>query len=924
MKKSKRVLSLLMVLAMVVSLLVVSNATVTQEKVGPGNYSSGEVKVVGQDTLIPITDVSTSLKFYVSFVIYMDPATYLGTRDFSLIFPTYDETIFTSTKALPAMRLLDDQGDYSTKSAILFSGNNYINIGYLGDDSTNKTSSDLGTDGFALQIDIEFSIIDVDKFKAQATHQMSMGVKTNNNSTSLDFSGYLKSASGSQLAGVAISDPGLFSYAPATIKLTGPTVTYDLAGGSRANNMDAFKPAIVGVGLPFTPADGRGLTLPATGGNNPKVFDYWSYGSNQKYYPEAGGTVTMASSGVVMTAVYSDDKDGDGYPDTQENKVTYKLRDGDSGVLVPPSGATANGTFFAEGSNQIINVIPNEKIRDSIVTVDLTNVGPAKWKFVGYYINGTKYTPAELANYTVTGATTVEVRTMPDDNDNDIDDREKVTLNFYAPGANPATAKPLETYKVLDNTPYTVYKDPIKTTGTAIKGNADADPTNVVLPTIPDKYNGGVFKEWVFEPVLDGNGEITEVKVHPVYSENREVLIPDVIEDPNVSEEPEDVTERMDIGTKVIHRDINGNTLKETPITEGSSVLNVVHPVVGTISTLPSRDSNGNPFKGWILTGPNVNAQTGDVTYYLDPYYAKPTKLTVTNPKDAGTTTDDVILPNYNNIDVPVDSTYEIQDDKGNVTEQGKVEDKNGKVTLPTTDKLPARDDEGRIFTGDWTDEVVVNNDGSKHYVFKPVYREPGDGDIDIKVDESVNNNGNGLTVLKGFYDQETIATVKYYVNIANTPAVASDAARLNVVEAAANGFDALTNASVVIGNTDSLVYKGTETRGGVVYGVFEAKYNTVKSGIVSLKLQYKSVPIKATAKGYTVVTVGDLDKNTYINAADIGDLARYVNKILTEPQKGATGNFVYELSDVDKNSVLNASDIGVVARMVNGIIISN
>ncbi|MEG1558069.1 MAG: hypothetical protein RRY69_04655 [Oscillospiraceae bacterium] len=88
-------------------------------------------------------------------------------------------------------------------------------------------------------------------------------------------------------------------------------------------------------------------------------------------------------------------------------EITYSVRNGDQASLAFSKTDIKRGSEIGAGN------IPRLILPQT----------PNKWKLDGYYINGVKYTAAELAVYKPTANTQVEIRTFPDDNDDNNDDR---------------------------------------------------------------------------------------------------------------------------------------------------------------------------------------------------------------------------------------------------------------------------------------------------------------------------------------------------------------------------------------------------------------------------------------------------------------------------------------------------------------------
>ena len=900
----KRALSILLVAAMLISLIVFSSAeakTPGFHDVGPGNLSGGSVQVVGQETVVAHDGLTNETSIQVKFNFFIDPASYYA----------YSGGHYTLSYE---SEYLSFDGDYQARFFVNGVRNNNYRINF--DDAHVNIYNDLipsdmpsplvGANGLAIELIMFFTPTTASKFlelDPSVGTEVKLSYFKSNRDGLYDFAVF-----DNGINEISLLEANLLPAIPAVVTYSGNMVTYDVGAGTRAD-MDAFKPVIVASGLPVIIADGTGLVIPAGGGNVAKAFDHWKSGSTTY---ESGQTIPMPNGGLPLTAVYSDDANEDGTPDNKQIKVTYTRRTGDEGVLTAPTGTTANGKFITEGNNKVIYVTSGRTISTSIATLDLT--GLTDWEFAGYFIGSTKYDDTALSALTVTAPITIELRAMLDTNENGIDDRDTVTLTFLEPDG----VTEVDSIDVLDRTPYTVYKEPTKDTILDFgEAGESGDPTEVTLPVVPSIIPGGKHTGWSIEPIMDGT-KIIGVNAVPVYSEDQQVEIPD-LRDPVDPEKPlvPPIVE-LNSGAVLIHRGVNGQSIG-TPITIGSDdeIQLIAHPVVGDYANLPTRYNN-KPFAGWTLTGPvaAANPQNPDI-YYLDPYYANPIDLTITDPKKESDTTDDVTLDGFDEKVVPADSTYEVLDEEGNVMDSGKIADEGGEITLPFTEDLPVRNGDGDIFTGDWTVREEKNEDGSPNFVIAPEYAAPTGDDITIVVDVDSNANGNGLAVLKGFYANDLTSTASFYVRIGDGPAIASDAGRFNVAATAAFGFETLARPSLHIGELSAVTYVGPKTIAGVVYSEFSVTYKTVKSGIVKIAMSYGNVVPTEVPGGYVIVTVADGNKDGRVSSTDVSTSLRVTNEKST-PAKGEAGAYLYELMDINMDDRFSSTDISIVIRMVN------
>ena len=908
MKTGRKALSMLLAIAMLCSLAIFSSAesqTAGIHTVGPDDLSGGFVQIVGQKTVVSYDSLTGTPTINVVFKLFMDDE-HFAVQSFGSLMEWNTEYLTLQKTGYDLLVDGEEYDDYvpfnlSYRDSTL-RNSGFVRIGFQGDIPTEST-----LDAENCAFELIFSFRPTAKFaELDPTNGTLVTLTLDNLSGEPDMMTY---QSGQTKVQTLWSD--VRNSKPAVVTYTASMVTYDLGDGD-CEDLTLFAPKAVQAGTPFTLADGSDLKVAAEDNSGiPQVFDHWTDGTT-KY--ASGATIpSMSADGLSLSAVYADDADGDGVADYKEIKVAYTLRGGDEGTLIAPSTKTDNGFFVTEGSNKVIFVEENEAIGDSIATVDVSAF--EDWEFVGYFIDGDEYTEAELAALEITAETVIELRTMLDTNGNGIDDRTNVTIDFFAPDGTP-----IKSLEVPDGTPYTIYEDPAKeneaSSGEA--GENGDDPTEVTLPDVPATIPSGKHTGWEIEPVLDTDDKVIGIVAVPVYSEAQDVTIPNVITDPETDEEPEDIVTDMDTGSVIVHNDINGNPIMETEVGSSDEVQVIEHPTPGApeYPTLPKRDEDGNPFVGWVLSGPEEGDEGEDV-YTLDPYYAKPIEVTVTDPKSDETTDDDEILDGFDGKEIPADATYEILDENGDVKDSGKIADENGTITLPATEDMPARNNDGDVFTGEWiVTEEVDDEDGSTNFIFAPEYREPTEDDIDVIVDENGEVSANGIVILRGPYDSHVSETVYFYARIGNAPAMDLDEDRFAAFRVTSHGFE---NYDTMLGSASAVTYAGTEKIGDVTYGKFAVTFITNKSGIVKLTMNYNGVA-PSDASGYYMVTVGDNDKSGKIATADTTEILRKLNVpgAVDAMEKGAAGGFVFELMDVDTDGKIATADTTEILRMLN------
>ena len=921
MRAGKKILCLLLVSALLCGMLMSGSAETTRtgiDPVTPGDLSGGKAEIAGHKSTVSISEVQNGKTVEVMFTIYLDYNSYFALGDCTF-YVEWDSAYLNRVTPIPAVFI-----NGAPASTYLASGStHYYQV--LFNDYPDPNTFHIAPNGYAIDLIYTFSIADAALFNQMDPLEgtkVTLRAKFDDSNPGYPYTDFAAFERGSTALTGTLLDGAKIKAIPAVVTYSAPYLEYNIGAGTRANDMDAFGRVPIKAGANFTPANGAGLKIDKaiSPTNYDQFFSHWSYGSGSKYYPSDIGGITMPEGGLTLTAVYVDDKDEDGIPDDYEYVITYTLRAGDEGTITFPASTTQGKFYDITPTSGKINVLKNAPIGTGVPTsVNVSGI----WKFVGYFIDNTKYaTEAALSLAVASADTAVEVRTMPDANDNNIDDRENVTLNFFANGANPATDLPVKTYQVLDGTPYTTFTKGDKTAPYALgTGNANALVNNVVLPLILNTTPEGKFEDWIFEaPVVAG--KITSVTAYPSFQANQDVGLEDIVPEPspgNPDPNPENIVEEMPIGALVIHRDINGNEIKRTEVDSDRAIAGIQHitnPVPGSVATLPVRNATGNAFKGWKLTGPLT--VTGTTVYYLDPIYKNPVRLIVTDQKTKATTADDVDIVNK---DVPADSTYEIRNENGGPGTKTPVPGDGSKVRLPAIEDMPPRNADGQIYTGEWIPTEEPNPNGSTNYVFTPKYKEPTGDDVEILNGVGA---GDGVFVMSGRYANDTQATMEFYVNIGDAPALASDTTRLKAVAKPVYGFETIFQPQSILGTQGPITYAGTKTIGSTVYGVFRVTNTAIRSGIVKINLTYGNIPVAATAPGYIIVTVADVTIDGLVNASDAGNLQRVVNGINPMPGKGAANSYRYELSDANENNIINASDVGVVSRMINGIYPSN
>ena len=910
MKRIRSILALALVFCVILGAIQIGNAAPptpqahnTIEKVNPLPLTGGHIHVVGQKTIVTYDALANNMRVEVRYNIYIDPVVFEAFNSSNLGF-VFDTTMLEFDGSRGYDNINASNGMVVGGTLMIPVVGEYMNI---------KPAADGYAGGFSLF----FNLLDVNRFKAiNPAEGIPVVVETHRELSGVPHGGDVTGA-------IYVDETGKNLQTPAILTYSSSTVTYDKNGG------EGTVPGATPYGEGATVTIPTNITLTKTVSGVPQVLTGWDVRTSVSSLGvlKPGESFTMPDKNVTMVAQYGVDKDGDGRPDDEEYVITYQLRTNDQANL-NFSATTTHGKFYdVTTASGVINVTKGQAIGNAVPAATFTT----PWKLVGYFVEGTKI--ANIATYVPTGNTTIEIRSMPDDNGNDIDDRAKVTITFTDDG------DVVDTFEVPDGTPYKVFKNPDNDLAT--QGRATTNPTLVDLTNRadPSDDNGNPFEGWSVVPNKNPQGEITSIDVIPVYSESVDVVIPgpiiDKTEDPT-NEDPDagPIEVELENGAFVIHRDIDGGEIKRTEIKEADAVAGkfpVVNPALGSTPKLPAKDSDGNPFKAWELTGPDREVIPGgkvNVYYYMDPVYEESVHLTVTDPgKTPDPSDDEVVLDE----DVPKGTDYIVLDEDGEPLKQGKVNDPTDiilpKVTdNPKRDEIPTKNDDGEIFTGWDVEKQDKDSDGIPDLIiFKPIYELPEAGDVDIiplPGDGTDSITGDGLYILRGKWSSETKATISILMRICDAPATAVDAKNLTFTQSSVYGFEHHANLFGSLDNT-TLRYLGTRTVGGVVYGEFSIAYDTVKSSIVRITATYGAKDVDVTS-GHVVITVGDNDKTARINASDYGQILRVINNIEKTADKGSAGAYVYELMNNDKNDRINASDYAVILRMINGMIPTN
>ena len=890
MKKLKSVLALVLVFCMILSNVVVgSTASVGMNFIkNPPASVTGGGYIMGNTTVATYSSIVNGAIIDAQFDLYVNPDLYVNANA-GLIVVDFDKT------------LLEYSG-YKTSSNLFCPTATDHALGLMFLVMVQDPYTQVGADGFVGTFTIEFAIKNADDFKNMnaANGTLITQVASNDPMTGMKSNG-------------ADEDFATLVTTAAKLTYSAGTVSYEANGGA-GSTLPA--PAPVGPGQTYTVPSGITLTKDVAGVTH--ILSGWTATGllNPPAIIKAGYQFTMGDNNVVLTAHYSPDSDGDGVPDDEEHILTYSLRSGDQATL-DFSATTTHGSFFnTNATSGSIGIEKGMAVGNAVPTITLD--GAAGWKLIGFFNGETNVatTAAGLATYTPTADTTLEIRVLFDPDGNGLDARDPVDLIFKD------GAETLDTVTVPYGTPYKVYKNEVAEASSGFAGKTTGtNPTVVDVAGVADaKYGNSPFDRWeivVTHQDGDTSKPIILVEAKPIYKDEVPVIIPGPIIEGEGDAEVILPEKEVDLisNSYVVYR-VGGVEVKSTLI-DGSNLQAgrqlLVHP------TIPAKDAAGNPFKGWKWSGPSVIA---DVTYYyMDAVYKAPVHVTV---KDNGGNT-------VSDGNVPAGTQIVIKDENGNNAGGSPITVENDRtITLPS---VPVKNNDGDVFKewgkvgtdtdGDGVDDVVT---------YAPVYEAPTAGEIDITPgnpdgpgapDGIDAGTGFGMTILRGEFMNETVATATFYLRVQGAAATAVDGNKLTITADNAYGFDTGNNASRVYGNLGALTYAGTEIIGGVSYGKFTVTYSAFQSTVVIVNASYaaKDGPVSL---GHIVVVVGDNTKDSAVRSSDYAAISRVVTGINPVPQKGSAGAFVYELMDNNKDKNIRSSDVAVIQRMVTGLIASN
>lgn len=289
------------------------------------------------------------------------------------------------------------------------------------------------------------------------------------------------------------------------------TITYALSDSGKANATLPFTTADVTIGQPIGTDNVPLPTITSADlANGWKLDSYTMSGTKYSTPEDLAAVVVSADASVTVNVIQ--DKNGNGINDADEVKVVFALRKGYNGI---DDKGTLSFTekIFDKTKVSILGA-------DNIPTVSFTAAETAEgWSFNkedGFYIDGIKYTSAQLATLALDKAEIkVEVRTKLDNNGNGKDDRdEDCSITVFDDKDNN-----LGTLDIPYNKPITVTDENGNLFGGATDENGNVVPNpypvkedgTIKLPVPPTKA-GYEFSGWDIVPNPDGS-----VNIKPKY-----------------------------------------------------------------------------------------------------------------------------------------------------------------------------------------------------------------------------------------------------------------------------------------------------------------------------------------------------------------------------------------------------------------------
>ncbi|MEG0893204.1 MAG: hypothetical protein RSB78_01030 [Oscillospiraceae bacterium] len=208
----------------------------------------------------------------------------------------------------------------------------------------------------------------------------------------------------------------LIPNATVTLHLVNPNLTNEIVVKSSGKNQKTPSSTTPNTG---TAPTGDEISYEVFGPNSPNIqYEIRANAPNFRETVTNPFQITFSKTGtieVVLKARVANDF-----------TINYKLRTGDDASIAFSRTDVKRGNKIGTGN------IPKL----------ILSQAPKKWKLDGYYINGVRYTAAQLADFVPTADTEVEIRTFPDDNNDDVDDRRKTTdynVDFHVRAGDSAT-----------------------------------------------------------------------------------------------------------------------------------------------------------------------------------------------------------------------------------------------------------------------------------------------------------------------------------------------------------------------------------------------------------------------------------------------------------------------------------------------------
>lgn len=171
--------------------------------------------------------------------------------------------------------------------------------------------------------------------------------------------------------------------------------------------------------------------------------------------------------------------------------------------------------------------------------------------------------------------------------------------------------------------------------------------------------------------------------------------------------------------------------------------------------------------------------------------------------------------------------------------------------------------------------------------------------------------------ILRGNWANETTGYITFWASYDGGPI---DAEKFDYLTLAEGRLNKWKDVFKFIHTYQAPLLTGVTTqRDGKVYSQVRVPVLVHNSGVSTLSLVCEN---RVLATAYTI-TPGDVVGYGNINVADLGEIARVINRLpnATIPLPGLANDFAFEMMDIVKDGIINTQDLATVARLINDII---